>query len=138
MSPRHPSRRRAAALTPFSPSSFRAPRRARSRSSSTCAAPRRPPRAVGFDAVFGSAAHELLAWCLRTRPPAGQGRRRRHSMARRSRSPIRCARMVQMTLDEVRRRLPGRELLIEARVDLPWAAAVGLRRCRHGRVRRGP
>jgi hypothetical protein len=112
--------------TPFSPSSFT---RAEACTMSvhlarTAARAGRPPRTVGIDAVFGSVTHEVLAWCLRTgQPPAKVGA----VVIGGEKVPVTDSMrdMVQLTLDEVTRRLPGRELLIEARVDLPWSKLWG-------------
>jgi hypothetical protein len=112
--------------TPFSPSSFtraeactKSVELARTAARSGC-----PPRTVGIDAVFGSVTHEVLAWCART----GYSPTKVGAVAIRGEEvPVTDAMrgMVQMTLDEVARRLPSRKLLIEARVALPWGRIWG-------------
>jgi hypothetical protein len=112
--------------TPVSPSTF--PRTEACTKSveltRTAARAGRPPRAIGFDAVFGIVSHEVLAWCLRTGyPPSKVGA----VVSDREEVPVTDSMrdMVQLALDEVARRLPGRELLIEARVNLQWGGIWG-------------
>ena len=112
--------------TPVSPSTFLRAEACTKSVELTRSAARagRPPRTVGFDALFGIVTHEVLAWCLRTgQPPAKVGA----VVIAHEEIPVTDSMrdMVQLVLDEVSRRLAGRKLLIEARVNLPWSAIWG-------------
>jgi hypothetical protein len=112
--------------TPFSPSGFtRAEACTKSvELTSSKAVAGRPRRTVSRDAVFGTVTHEVLAWCLRTGyPPAKVGAVAVGDETVQVSDSMRS--MVQVALDEVARRLPGRKLLIEARVNLPWLRLWG-------------
>jgi hypothetical protein len=107
--------------TPFSPSGFtRAEACTKSvELTQTVARAGRPPRTVSREAIFGTVSHEVLAWCLRTGYPSA---RVGAVVVGDETVPVTDSMrdMVQVALDEVARRLPGRKLLIEARVRLPW------------------
>jgi hypothetical protein len=112
--------------TPFSPSSFERAEACTKSVELSRAAVRagRPPRATSIAALFGSVTHEVLAWCLHTgRSPEHVGNVAIGDEV----IPVTGAMrgMVRLALDEIARRWPDRQLLIEARVDSPWAKLWG-------------
>ena len=119
-----PARRRAPARAP----SRRAATRAEACTKSielmrSAAHAHAPQRAASFDALFGTVAHEVLACACAWSAPA----RATAVILEGEQVPVTdtMRAMVQMALDETARRLPGRKLLIEARIDLPWGRIWG-------------
>jgi Protein of unknown function (DUF2800) len=103
---------------PFSPSSFARAEACPPSIALTLEGGRTTPRPVSFATLFGTVAHEVLSWCVRTRRVPAEveavvvvGEQIPVTDSMRS--------MVQAVLDYLAKRFPERAWLTEIRVNAP-------------------